>query len=105
MTVSVPALRASTGIVIVLLGVSAVFIAAMTAVNWIQVIRLYEGLQVSFLGGVMVTAGQLAILPNLIVFGAAWLTGVGFQIQVICHCPRAQCCVFSIYQFGKRPCL
>ncbi len=78
--VSIPALRAGTGIVTILLGVSAIFIAAMTAVNWIQVIRLYEGLQVSFLGGVMVTAGQLAILPNLIVFGATWLTGVGFQI-------------------------
>lgn len=77
---SIPALRAGTGVVIILLGVSALLIAAMTAVNWIQVIRLYEGLQVSFLGGVMITVGQLAILPNLIVFGASWLTGVGFQI-------------------------
>jgi hypothetical protein len=28
----------------------------------------------------MITVGQLAILPNLVVFGASWLTGVGFQI-------------------------
>jgi hypothetical protein len=28
----------------------------------------------------MITAGQLAILPNLVIFGASWLTGVGFQI-------------------------
>lgn len=75
-----PALRAGTSIVFMLLAVSSVFIAAMLALNWIQVIRLYEGLQVSFLGGVMVTAGQLAILPNLIVMGASWLTGAGFQI-------------------------
>jgi hypothetical protein len=32
------------------------------------------------LGGIMITAGQLAILPNLIVMGASWFTGVGFQI-------------------------
>jgi hypothetical protein len=78
--VSAPALRAGTGIVAILLAVSSVFIAIMMAINWIQVIRLYEGLQVSFLGGVMITAGQLAILPNLVIFGASWLTGVGFQI-------------------------
>ena len=78
--VSAPAFRAGTGVVVILLAVSSVFIAIMMAVNWIQVIRLYEGLQVSFLGGVMITAGQMAILPNLVVFGASWFTGVGFQI-------------------------
>jgi hypothetical protein len=78
--VSAPALRAGTAVVAILIGVSALFIAAMLAVNWIQVIRLYEGLQVSFLGGVMITAGQLAVLPNLVVLGASWLTGVGFQL-------------------------
>ena len=75
-----PALRAGTAVVVILIAVSAVFIGLMLAVNWIQVIRLYEGLQVSLLGGIMITAGQLAILPNLIVMGASWFTGVGFQI-------------------------
>jgi hypothetical protein len=75
-----PALRAGTAVVVILIAVSAVFIGVMLAVNWIQVIRLYEGLQVSLLGGIMITAGQLAILPNLIVMGASWFTGVGFQI-------------------------
>lgn len=78
--VSVPALRAGTAVIAILIGVSAVLIAAMLAINWIQVIRLYEGLQVSFLGGLMVTAGQLVVLPNLVILGASWLTGVGFQI-------------------------
>jgi hypothetical protein len=75
-----PALRAGTAVVVILMAVSAVFIGFMLAVNWIQVIRLYEGLQVSLLGGIMITAGQLAILPNLIIMGASWFTGVGFQI-------------------------
>jgi hypothetical protein len=78
--VSAPALRAGTAVVVIMLAVASVFIAALIAINWIQVVRLYEGLQVSFLGGVMITAGQLALLPNLVVFGASWFTGVGFQI-------------------------
>jgi hypothetical protein len=78
--VSAPALRAGTAVVVIMLAVASVFIAALIAINWIQVIRLYEGLQVSFLGGVMITAGQLSLLPNLVVFGASWFTGVGFQI-------------------------
>jgi hypothetical protein len=78
--VSAPALRAGTAVVVILIGVSAVLFAVMLAVNWIQVIRLYEGLQVSFLGGVMITAGQIAVLPNLMVMGSSWLTGVGFQL-------------------------
>jgi hypothetical protein len=77
---AMPALRAGTGIVAMLLAISAVMIALLLAVNWITVTRFYEGLQVSVLGGIMVTAGQLAVLPNLVIFGAAWLTGVGFQI-------------------------
>lgn len=77
---AMPALRAGTGIVAMLLAISAVMIALLLAVNWITVTRFYEGLQVSVLGGIMLTAGQLAVLPNLVIFGAAWLTGVGFQI-------------------------
>jgi hypothetical protein len=76
---AMPALRAGTGIVAMLMAISAVMIALLLAVNWITVTRFYEGLQVSVLGGIMVTAGQLAVLPNLVIFGAAWLTGVGFQ--------------------------
>ncbi len=77
---AMPALRAGTGIVAMLLAISAVMIALLLAVNWITVTRFYEGLQVSVLGGIMVTAGQLAVLPNLVIFVAACLTGVGFQI-------------------------
>ncbi|MFM6971465.1 MAG: DUF6350 family protein, partial [Rhodoluna sp.] len=78
--VSIPALRAGTAVVAILLLVSAIFISILTAVNWIQAIRLFEGLQVSFLGGLMITFGQIAVLPNLVVYGASWFTGVGFQI-------------------------
>ena len=79
-SLSSPALRAGTGVVAGLLGVSAVWIGLSLAFNWIAVIRLYEGLQVSAIGGIAITLGQLAALPNLVIFGAAWFTGVGFSI-------------------------
>ncbi len=79
-SVSGPALRAGTAVVVGLLAVSAIWIGLSLAFHWIAVTRLYEGLQVSAIGGIAVTLGQLAVLPNLIVFGASWFTGVGFAI-------------------------
>lgn len=76
----VPALRTGTAIVATLFTISAIAVGLLLAVNWIQVIRLYEALQVSFLGGTAVTVGQLALLPNLIIYGVGWLLGPGFQI-------------------------
>lgn len=79
-TTLIPALRAGTAVTAILLGTSAVAIAVMMAINWVQMASLYEGLHVSVLGGIMLTVGQLAILPNLVIFGASWLTGAGFSI-------------------------
>lgn len=79
-SVTGPALRAGTALVVGLLALSAVWIGLSLALHWISVTRLYEGLQVSLIGGIAITLGQLAVLPNLIVFGASWFTGVGFSI-------------------------
>lgn len=78
--VASPAFRAGTGIVAILMAASGVLFAVMLALNWINVTRFYEGLQVSVLGGIIITVGQIAVMPNLIIFGASWLTGTGFQI-------------------------
>ena len=75
-----PALRAGTAITVMLLMVSSFTVAVLVAINWIDITRLYESVQVSILGAVVLTIGQLAILPNIIVFGASWFTGVGFSI-------------------------
>jgi hypothetical protein len=75
-----PAFRAGTAITVMLLMVSAFAIAVLVAVSWIDITRLYESVQVSVLGAVVLTIGQLALIPNLVIFGAAWLTGVGFSI-------------------------
>jgi hypothetical protein len=75
-----PAFRAGTAITVMLLMVSAFAIAVLVALSWIDITRLYESVQVSVLGVVVLTIGQLALIPNLIIYGAAWLTGVGFSI-------------------------
>ena len=75
-----PALIAGTAVVFGLIAVSSLVIAALLAFNWIEVIRLYEGLQLTLLGGIMVTFGQIALLPNLVVYGADWFTGAGFSL-------------------------
>jgi Family of unknown function (DUF6350) len=75
-----PALRAGTGIVLALLFVSATLIALMLAFNWITVITFYESVHATWLGGFALTVGQIALLPNFVIYGVAWLTGVGFSI-------------------------
>jgi len=75
-----PALRGGTAVVAMLIGLSAVSFSILLGVNWITVTRLYESLHVSVLGGSTVTIGELALLPNLIIYGAAWFTGLGFSI-------------------------
>ncbi|EAR25003.1 hypothetical membrane protein [marine actinobacterium PHSC20C1] len=48
--------------------------------SYAEIIRLYEALHTEVLGGVAVTIGQLAILPNIVVWAATWLVGPGFAI-------------------------
>ena len=75
-----PALRAGTAVVAMLLAAASIVIATLFAIDWVEVTKLYESLQLSFLGGVTVTAGEFGYLPNLIVYFASWFSGVGFSI-------------------------
>lgn len=60
--------------------VSAASIALLLGFGWVNVITLYESMQLTPLGGVAVTAGQLMLLPNFILYAMAWISGVGFSI-------------------------
>jgi hypothetical protein len=75
-----PALRAGTAITVMLLMVSSFTIAALITISWIDITRLYESVEVSVLGAIILTVGQLALLPNLIIYGVSWFTGVGFSL-------------------------
>ena len=77
---AMPALRIGSSVIVFLLMVSSILIMLALIVGWVEVLRLYQALSLSFLGGLMLTLGQLAILPNLIVFGISWISGAGFSI-------------------------
>jgi len=79
-TVLPPATRIGVSVIATLVLASSLMIALALGFGWIEVLRLYQGLGLSLFGGLMLTIGQLAILPNLIAFGASWISGVGFAI-------------------------
>lgn len=74
------ALRAGAASVAAVIAVSSLLVAVLLAVNYATVISLYESLHSGVVGGIAVTVGQLAFLPNLVLFAASWLIGPGFAL-------------------------
>ena len=74
------ALQGGTAAVAAILAVSGVLAALLIAINYGQVISLYEGLHAGVVGGLALTLGQLAFMPNLVIYTASWLVGPGFAI-------------------------
>ena len=79
------ALRAGAAAVAMTTLVSAVAVALLIAVHYAQIIRLYEALHTEVIGGVALTAGELAFLPNLVIWAASWFVGPGFAIGAGSH--------------------
>ncbi|MBI5160361.1 MAG: hypothetical protein HY996_02950 [Micrococcales bacterium] len=75
-------LRAGLGAAAITVLVSAVTVAVLVVSNYAQLIRLYESLHADVAGSVAVTAAQLAILPNLVLWAASWFVGPGFALGV-----------------------
>lgn len=66
--------------VAILLGLGTVLVVIMVAARWSTVSGLHAAVNAGLVGGVVLTAAQLLVLPNLAVFALAWLAGPGFQI-------------------------
>jgi hypothetical protein len=60
--------------------VASLLVAGALLLSYADIIALYEGVHAGVLGGVALTLGQVAILPNLVVWATAWLVGPGFAI-------------------------
>ncbi|RWZ49930.1 hypothetical protein ELQ90_11315 [Labedella phragmitis] len=65
-----------------IVGAAAVTVAIVLFASFGTVIGLYESSGMGITGGIAVTIAQLAYLPNLVVWCAAWLLGPGFAIGV-----------------------
>ena len=74
------ALRGGAAATSIVLLVSALMVAVLLLVSYARIIALYEAIHAGVLGGVAVTVGQLAFLPNLVIWAASWLVGPGFAI-------------------------
>ena len=74
------ALRAGAAAAALILVLSAVALTALLVFGYADIIRLYEALHTEVVGGVAVTALQLALLPDLVVWTASWFIGPGFAI-------------------------
>ncbi|MFS4504596.1 DUF6350 family protein [Clavibacter sp. Sh2141] len=79
-SVAATALRGGAAAAFAVVAVSAVVVAVLLGIQYATVITLYETLQTGIVGGVALTLGQLALLPNLVLWTASWLLGPGFAI-------------------------
>lgn len=74
------ALRAGSGAVAMVIGVGSILLAILLLANYAKVIALYESIHAGVLGGIAITIGQLAVLPNMVVWCCSWLIGPGFAL-------------------------
>lgn len=74
------AVRIGAGAAFGVLALSAVLVAALVAIDYATVAGLYQALGAGVDGGIALTVAELALLPNLVIWAAAWLLGPGFAI-------------------------
>ena len=73
-------LRAAVAAVLGLVVVGSAMAALALVLGFTNVLTLYEKLHTEVLGGIALTLGQLALLPDLIVWAVSWVVGPGFAI-------------------------
>jgi hypothetical protein len=76
----VAVLRGGTAAAALILGAAGVLVAVLVVGNYATLVGLYESLQSGTLGGSVITVGQLAFLPNAVIWAASWLAGPGFAL-------------------------
>lgn len=74
------ALRGGAAITALLLTVASILTALAILFSYASVITLYESLHGEILGGALVTMGQLALVPTVVIWAASWLVGPGFAL-------------------------
>ncbi|WP_157002236.1 DUF6350 family protein [Agromyces laixinhei] len=72
--------RAGAGAAFGVLAVAAVLVAVLVAVDYATIAGLYQSLGSGIDGGIALTVAELSLMPNLVIWGAAWLLGPGFAI-------------------------
>jgi hypothetical protein len=81
-SIAAAALRAGTAAAAGTIAVSAIAVCTLILVNYATIIGLYEAVQAGVLGGISLTLAQLALVPNLVIWAAAWFVGPGIAVGV-----------------------
>lgn len=76
----VAALRGGAAAAAGIIALASLATAALIVASYAKVISLYESLHSELLGGIAVTLGQIALLPNIVIWSASWLVGPGFAL-------------------------
>ncbi|MCD2441732.1 DUF6350 family protein [Agromyces sp. SYSU K20354] len=74
------AVRIGAGAAFALLGVAAVFVAVLITLDYATIAGLSQSLGAGIDGSIALVVGELAFLPNLVVWTAAWMLGPGFAL-------------------------
>lgn len=73
-------LRAGTVATAAVVAVAGVLVALLLFTSFAEVISLYEQSHAGVVGGIALTVGQLAFLPDFVGWATSWLIGPGFAI-------------------------
>ncbi|GGL01679.1 hypothetical protein GCM10009769_19810 [Curtobacterium luteum] len=73
-------LRVGTAATAVVVAVAGVVVAFLLFGSFAEVITLYERSHAGVVGGIALTVGQLAFLPDFVGWATSWLVGPGFAI-------------------------
>lgn len=72
--------RIGAGAAFGVLAVAGVLVAGLIAADYATIAGLYQSLGTGIDGGIALTVAELALIPNVVVWAAAWLLGPGFAI-------------------------
>jgi hypothetical protein len=73
-------LRGGVGAAAAVLAAGGVAVAVLLALHLPAVVGLYESSSAGIAGGLALTVLQIALLPTVVVWAAAWFTGAGFAL-------------------------
>lgn len=73
-------LRAGTAAAAAVVLLASLATSLAVAISYAKIISLYESLHTEVMGGFTVTLGQLAFIPNVVIWTASWFVGPGFAI-------------------------
>ncbi len=74
------AVRIGAGAAFGVLALAAVLVAVLIVLDYATIAALYQALGAGVDGGIALTVAELALLPNIVIWAAAWLLGPGFAI-------------------------